>query len=489
MPFAGYVTLLRITPSFGQISSPVPRPPISEFLEQGKYLASGGEHVFVAPRPGVLRIIPQYIAKAFNDVPDTAYLKVTFAGNVNSTTLPPYFACTHNVVLEIPDNCTGGTFILPYYSRQHSNFTGCLSAPLDTFYTGNVQTGDTVRFTYHAELVNPTFQEITMGTSDSSGTVFMGTLLTNAQCFSDPWFREEASVVFTFADTVVKIRRPHSVNVYPTYPNKNDSLAKKNYMDLELSVEFANSAIPNYWVRLDTAALADSGGHSHGGARPKGKYIVPKLTGTGVDTMISGTRKTDSTGVLRFKFLASQFGGSERIKAKLVSDTTKTDTLSLITRVPGLQLLPEGTNYVKVGGTCRHHGPEGPAGCSTPDNDHWGKLAMIQGISSIADSFAQYYPGYRIRINDISLPYGGGFDLGGNWEDDIIDKFASRDTCNLVGHCTHREGNIADISYFVRPPSGPDSLFTEPQKRRVRRILDNAASSVLQHGHYHFRIR
>ena len=308
-------------------------------------------------------------------------------------------------------------------------------------------------------------------------------------------FRQEVYLSIVLSpDTVVRFASLDSNNVYPYYPAiRNDTVTagvKKRYMDLEAKAAYGDSLLRDYFIKVEKPQLVDSGGHSHDSTRPLGTYRVAKVSGSGFDIIDSSfTRKTDSTGGVKFRFLASQFGGSERIRARLVSDSTKTDTLSLITRVPGLQLLPEGTNYVKVGGTCRHHGPEGPADCSTPDNDHWGKLAMIQGISSIADSFAQYYPGYRIRINDISLPYGGGFDLGGNWEDDIIDKFASRDTCNLVGHCTHREGNIADISYFVRPPSGPDSLFTEPQKRRVRRILDNAASSVLQHGHYHFRIR
>ena len=85
----------------------------------------------------------------------------------------------------------------------------------------------------------------------------------------------------------------------------------------------------NYSVQLDAAVPVDSGGHSHEGNRPMGRYIVPKVSGTGVDTIASGTRKTDSTGVLKFKFLASQFGGKERIRAQLVDDTTKWDTLSV----------------------------------------------------------------------------------------------------------------------------------------------------------------
>lgn len=293
------------------------------------------------------------------------------------------------------------------------------------------------------------------------------------------WIRNPVKVVFT---------KPDSAVVYPTYAGHNDAAARRNWIDLELRVISGDStSVPNYWVKVLKPVLVDSGGHSHGGNRPMGEYRHPIGSATSVDTIRA---QTDSTGRLKFRYMASQFGGAESIRAQAVGDTTKFDTLSLLTRVPGLQLLPQGTNYVKIGGTCRHHGPEGPTSCSTPDNDHWATAGLIENIRTIADSFAHYYPNYRIRINDISLPHGGGFDLGGDWEADIIDQFpASRDTCNLVGHCTHREGNMADISYYVRPPSGSDSLMTPSQRRRLRRILDNTAGSVLEHGHYHFRGR
>lgn len=168
-----------------------------------------------------------------------------------------------------------------------------------------------------------------------------------------------------------------------------------------------------------------------------GRYIVPNLAGTGVDTITNGIRNTDSTGVLKFKFLASQFGGIERIRARTVSDTGKWDTLSLATRVLGLELLPAGTNYSKIGGTCEHHGPGGAANCTEPDNNHWAAPEVIDSLTSVAAEWASQFPNEpRLFINDISIPLGGGLDIFGLWEADLVSG---------RGHQTHREGRDVDI--------------------------------------------
>ena len=291
-----------------------------------------------------------------------------------------------------------------------------------------------------------------------------------------------------YADTLVKIRRPDSVNVYPTYPGYNQQPGKRNYLDLELSVEFANSAVPNYWVRVDTPVVVDSGGHSHSHTsprRPVGRFIHPIISTDTTDTLLS---QTDSNGKLRFRYVASQFSGVERIRAKLLSDTTISDTLSLITRVPGLQLLPEGNHYVKVGGTCEHHGPRDDAlyqNCRTPDSDHWGTQTLIQNIQTIADSFAVSYSGFRLRVNDLSLKYGGGFDIFGRWLTDITPP-----GCRPAGfgHCEHRTGDSGDVSFIVINPQGKNTGITDPQKRKLLDLITNVSGAPKRHtDHYHIR--
>jgi hypothetical protein len=59
---------------------------------------------------------------------------------------------------------------------------------------------------------------------------------------------------------------------------------------------------------------------------------------------------------------------------------------------------------------------------------HLGKVSKIAQLNS---------GGEIIHINDMSLPYGGGFDIYGCWERDITDPNR--------GHSEHRTGNNADI--------------------------------------------
>ncbi len=243
----------------------------------------------------------------------------------------------------------------------------------------------------------------------------------------------------------VKITRPNSVNVYPTYPLYNDSTTKKNWMALELKVMSRDSSlVPNYWVRLDSAVLVDSGGHSHNGTRPKPRYIVPKLTGVGVDTIVSGVRKTDSTGVLKFKYLASEFGGVERIRARLLSDTTKWDTLSLMTRVPGLDSLGPGTHYVLVGAPHNHSGTNDPCRPDPPTSqhyrNHYGTSRLRLAVQQIANAYDSLHSGIRLRINDMSLVYGGLFDASHN-------EPPPKNRPWLPPHSDHRIGVNADIGY------------------------------------------
>ncbi len=249
------------------------------------------------------------------------------------------------------------------------------------------------------------------------------------------WIKNQMNVMFTRLD---------SVGVYPYYPAiRNDTVTaglKKCFVDVELKVITSDSTpVPNTLVEILRPALVDSGGHSHNHTRPTGTYRYPIGSTSATDT-VRGL--TDSTGRLRFRYVASQFGGVERITARLVSDTTRWDTLSVKIKVPGLALLPQGTKYVKVGGTCTHHGPSDnstiPDSCRSPDNNHWGTNRIIQAIQKIGVAYDSIHRGVRLRINDMSLPSGGLFDVSGNWQTD---------------HKEHREGVNADIGY-----TGLDSL-------------------------------
>jgi hypothetical protein len=65
------------------------------------------------------------------------------------------------------------------------------------------------------------------------------------------------------------------------------------------------------------------------------------------------------------------------------------------------------------------------------DHNHWGVQAAVDSLQQIAIAWRQQFPQELIlQINDVSLPYGGLFDVNGNWH---------------RPHGTHRTGRDTDI--------------------------------------------
>ena len=139
---------------------------------------------------------------------------------------------------------------------------------------------------------------------------------------------------------------------------------------------------------------------------------------------------------IRSRYQASLFGGKERIIATMTLSAAYADTDTVVVRVPGLVLLPEGDTYDKVGGTCRHHGPRNDTlyrDCRTPDDDHWIDPEACDSLVSAAEDFLNgewNRARERMRINDVSLPQGGLFDVNGDWHGP---------------HVSHRIGKDVDI--------------------------------------------
>jgi len=168
----------------------------------------------------------------------------------------------------------------------------------------------------------PTGQAIGTGLSGSGGPDTVGQTLvwkryfeTHFSWYCNPAYKFIQKVYITLVlspDTVVRFGTLDSNNVYPFFPSiKNDTLTAgplKRFVDLEARIAYGDSILRNYSIRVEKPVLADSGGYSHGGNRPLGIYQVPKVSSAGFDTVNTFfVRKTDTTGVLKFSFLSSQY--------------------------------------------------------------------------------------------------------------------------------------------------------------------------------------
>jgi hypothetical protein len=209
-----------------------------------------------------------------------------------------------------------------------------------------------------------------------------------------------------------------------------------------LAIDVQGNPLPNYAVRLEATApqytaepCNDCGGHSHDGTRPVGNFV------SAVNVVLGGTTEgaTGPAGeafTLRYKIDA--FGGRDKIKATAINQPAVTTEQSITVRVPNLSWLPDSPDYVKIGGTAGHRGPPN---FSPPDNNHYGTATRaIQDIQQLARDYHRRFS-ERLMINDMSLPFGGGFDVSGGWRTDI-----DQPGCRSRGHCTHRLGTDVDVA-------------------------------------------
>lgn len=126
--------------------------------------------------------------------------------------------------------------------------------------------------------------------------------------------------------------------------------------------------------------------------------------------------------------------------------------------MPRLVVLKNSNQYLKIGGTASHQGPPS----FQTDNNHYGTKAFVDSLIAIAKAWNGFAELDSIeagqaplRINDMSLPNGGKFDIEG--------KFLDR----LSYHAYHRVGRDVDIRttrILPEESGGRTGVLLEPVK-------------------------
>jgi len=256
----------------------------------------------------------------------------------------------------------------------------------------------------------------------------------------------------------VFLSRKEVMPYYPWHVPDSQSITQ-----VIVSVQAPNGLpVMGYPVRVFAKRVPHTGGHDlDDGNGPVGTFH---------DT----TGQTGAQGEFVTTYRASKFGGIERIYActNKANKASPEDSIyqDLTVRVPGLILLPDApTIYTKVGGTEAHHGPPG----WTEDHNHWGKDYLVNAITLMAYLYVDTI-GEIIRVNDMSLPYGGLFDIYGNWR---------------PPHITHRMGQNADITGAT-----PGSRFKNESAmwkiiKIVRKCFNLNITWIRESDHYHFIVK
>lgn len=199
----------------------------------------------------------------------------------------------------------------------------------------------------------------------------------------------------------------------------------------------------------------NSGGHvasNHTGTRPLGK--LARVDGV-----------TGSNGCFTTTYSPPHISGIIGVTGTITGTSVGAD---ILVRVDGLFSLGTGPNHRLIGQTTSH-----------PDN-HYALGVVNQSLKQIAADYrSEFYPSgnipddQKVAYNDISLEFGGKFDLGNKWE-----NTNSR-------HGEHREGINCDVR-SNNIPTGRWVRFKEIMESRGSTRTHDETDTSAPHWHTRF---
>ncbi len=228
-------------------------------------------------------------------------------------------------------------------------------------------------------------------------------------------------------------------------------------------------------VTMKTDFVPMSGGHNHN-TPPLSSTKQGTFYGQGKSDNPLATLTTDAEGkVTMDSLVASEIAGKYLVTAYLPADTTVRDTVNLPVRVPGLvnfrdlivlEEKPFGFDQ----------SPEGRA--NHPDNN-WCTPEMGNRLFLAILDFYEWTRSPKgggqaiiTSLNDMSLIWGGYFDIRANWDFDS----------NQPSHKLHRVGLSVDINHGDMNADQLDQL-----DRTITRLHHGRRDSERPQIHYEFR--
>jgi len=177
-----------------------------------------------------------------------------------------------------------------------------------------------------------------------------------------------------------------------------------------------------YTVRIKLDSFdADISGHDHAASPPQSFWGTIGTSGGVEDTCeIVIDASSNGEGECILPYQASRVSGRVKLVGTVDGETAE-DEKTIDVQIPGLVPLQGSSLYFLTGNTS-------PQGLRHPDN-HFARTSTLVSMQKIALAFFQA-TNARLGVNDMSIEWGGIFDINGNWS---------------PSHCTHRDGVDADI--------------------------------------------
>jgi hypothetical protein len=249
----------------------------------------------------------------------------------------------------------------------------------------------------------------------------------------------------------------------PDKRKKIIDFSKVDTMNVTVSVKMPNGyPVPDYPFTLSAYVRPNSGGHDHNDNRPTGKFRHS------TDKVKTFSDKTGSDGTAKYTYLCSGIGGVDSLYVKGKTDKD-TSTAIILLKMRNFVELTEGDHYVLIGAN---------AGGSLHSMNHFGETTLINVLKELADT-AYSEQSYKLRFNDMSLIYGGPFDITNNWN---------------TPHQNHREGVSIDVSSTAVTDDGSNGSITEKQLyewfSELTQVFTYSIENEVQSArHYHVTVR
>jgi hypothetical protein len=265
-------------------------------------------------------------------------------------------------------------------------------------------------------------------------------------------------------------------------PTTVNAPTRENQKEFTIRLTRGGLPVTNYPFQLTTNYIDSSGGHHHITPRrevSRGNYghFILRRTNTHVDRPYNGT--TQANGQERFYYISSVFGDTMLISIRSTNSIKEKffkDSVMVVERVRDLFELGAGTTYELVGNPDNHSGTNDPcrpvAPTSVHYDNHYGTRALLGAVQNIAASYDSLHPGIWLRINDMSLEYGGLFDVNNNWR---------------TPHGEHRVGKNADIGFTgLNTNNRCVNLNLMQLLTRIRAFT--SGPTLRENDHYHIRV-
>jgi hypothetical protein len=259
--------------------------------------------------------------------------------------------------------------------------------------------------------------------------------------YSESWYLDEITALAFRIDTYPEVHiwtdAPIPTVLYPTGTGERGD----NMGEWSIRLHDSGGYLQGQTVWFTLENLFNNQGEWFGGhgdhthpeeyPRPMGGFVVEGV----VDTLRSFAMVTDDAGFIHLPtYVTSQFNGREQLTIWVCPHETYFYN-TIDSRVPGLVPVenPQTPTYLLTGET----------DCHGLAYNHWGTEEFVEalvgylGWGGVAYDYYQHY-GRPLVINDMSLPWGGKFEIscsntgGTDW--------------NYGSHAEHREGMNADIN-------------------------------------------